>query len=675
MKQELFKKTDKFFKNTRLWVAAVIAAVNIFSIWFIIFYARYYMSLNMQRAIVAAETEAKEVVREGFSDAKIILSFPGFISAIKSADYAELSSLFDSILESSDTFSFVFLSELDGRIIFTSDDAYHKAALWREPYFSYLSSHNKGELFSYGVYFSPVFFEPAYVYAFILPDSARALVFYLDMSKLRERTLGEYNSAFNVDILFTDMLGYSFAGQDYDADSGGFEKYLISKTGDLSSYRDKKGRSWFFSFKWMDDFSSFVITRVKKDDFKAMLWPLIALMWLFSVIMFFAYSLWNNKIYHNIVFPLRRLVRTSTTLGMGNIVLKYEDEVSFIEAAVRKSVIDKAGNIAFPVPLVFIVMDESGRVLKRGGQLASYFINLEEGDYFSSLISEPSVFEKDIFSLKSGQKQVFVSYSVLSEDDRRQVEGVMVTLPESNNLLMLLTVSRDFVSDELNKMYLLETMGNVLGSVSDAFSNILTGIKGNLDMFLRDKSLSSDDKRRFESILFDIARAGRISRQLLAFSNGMSFKPKKVVLSSVFSSAFSSFPEDKKKRVDIVSDPSVEALVDTDLFSHALCNVLDFIFARLSSSRIEIRVFMSGQRPVYGAPEGAYICISIFARSLFISEDEVKWIFRPYEKGDFPIELLGMPVAYQILKRHKGYMLFNSHLDGTSIDIFIPEIQ
>ncbi|MEM5947324.1 hypothetical protein WKV44_02085 [Spirochaetia bacterium 38H-sp] len=673
MKQELFKKTDRFFKRTRLWVASIIIIANILALWLLVFYARYYMALNMQRAIRVAEAEATELVVQGHYEAKMLVSIPGMRDILSSSDNDVISTALESIVSDSGVFSSAVLITKAGISLFSTDERFHKAALWREPYYKHIAVKKTGELFTYGVYFSPVFFEPACVYIYIVPNSDRALVFYLDMTEFRKRALYGYNSAFNVDIFFTDLLGYPFLSEDFDENSAGYEKFLVSRGYGIGSYTDKKGISWFFSFKWLDDISMFVITRVKKVDFLSMLWPLAGSLWFFSVLVFIGYSVWNSRIYLHLVLPLRKLVITSSVIAEKKGDNSYEDEISFIDAAVRKGLIERAGAISFPIPLVFIVMEASGKVLKKGGQLASYFINLEEGDSFPSQVAEPSAFENDVAVLKGGQKQVVVSYSVFSDNGTQPVEGVMVMLPDSNRLLLLLTVSRDFVSDELNKMYLLETMGNVLGSVADSFSNILTGIKGNLDLLIRDKELSSIDNNRVDAILSELARAGKISRQLLAFSNGMSFRPENVVLSSILSSALSSLSDERRKRVDVISDPSIELKLDETLFSHALCNVFDFIFARLSSSRVEVRIFMSGNRPVYGAPEGDYICISIFARSLFISEEEVRWIFKPYEKTGFSVELLGMPVAYQILKRHKGYMLFNSHLDGTSIDMFIPE--
>jgi signal transduction histidine kinase len=177
-----------------------------------------------------------------------------------------------------------------------------------------------------------------------------------------------------------------------------------------------------------------------------------------------------------------------------------------------------------------------------------------------------------------------------------------------------------------------------------------------------------DEDKALNIIIDESDKMSKLVDELLYISKldsgQISLKKEKINLSNIINDLLSSFaPIIKNKNIDILLEVenNVEIIGDENEFSKALGNVLSNAI-RYAKSQIQIKVAKIGNKTQ----------IKIFNDGQNISPEELPHIFERFFTGNKGNTGIGLSMAQDIIKRHKGEINVENKTEGVE---FIIEIQ
>jgi signal transduction histidine kinase/CheY-like chemotaxis protein len=223
----------------------------------------------------------------------------------------------------------------------------------------------------------------------------------------------------------------------------------------------------------------------------------------------------------------------------------------------------------------------------------------------------------------------------------------------------------------------IESLALLAGGIAHDFNNILVGILGNVNLLQMEENLDSEYIDYLKDIEKATLQASKLTKQLLTFSKGGAPLKKFHNVSNILQESISFVMRGSKSKC-ILDEEKNLPLVEVDagqmnqVFNNLLINANQAMDSGgiISISLKIINLLNSLKIPL---PNGHYIQIFIKDHGGGIPLNVQDHIFEPYfttkEKGSG----LGLATAYSIMKRHGGYITFETTVGiGTTFFLYLP---
>ncbi|WP_233236238.1 PAS domain-containing sensor histidine kinase [Bordetella sp. LUAb4] len=267
---------------------------------------------------------------------------------------------------------------------------------------------------------------------------------------------------------------------------------------------------------------------------------------------------------------------------------------------------------------------------------------------------------------------------------------------ESGNFLGYAKITRDVTErreaqleldrsrDALSQAQKMEAIGRLTGGVAHDFNNLLTVIRSSAEL-LRRPDLAPEKRDRFLAAIVDTAaRAGELTRQLLAFARKQPLRPETfdvaqrlkgmehIILTSVGSPI----------RVELDLPAGLDQIrADPSQFETAVLNLV--VNARDAMPRggaLRIAAWNTDKLPAvrnHAGAQGAFVAVSVRDTGSGIPPDVLSRIFEPFftTKGVNQGTGLGLSQAYGFAKQSGGEVDVQTELGvGTTFTLYFPRV-
>ena len=319
------------------------------------------------------------------------------------------------------------------------------------------------------------------------------------------------------------------------------------------------------------------------------------------------------------------------------------------------------------------VTDESGRVM---GVVEVYKV---PGRLFSTIrVGRIAIWT---ISLSGGLVLYLVILPLLTQVYRREIEEKTLRAHAAR-----LAAEVEERTAELVQAQKMQAVGLLAGGIAHDFNNLLTVIAGR-SRLLR-AGLTRGDPRRVdaETIMETAERAGRLTRQLLAFSRKQPYEPVPLYLNSLITDAEHVLrrllPEtvELTLRLDmglghVKADPGQMEQVLLNL----VVNARDAMprGGRLALSTANVDVKASAPTAMSPSP-GRYVMLAVSDTGIGMDAETQARIFEPFFTTKAPGQGtgLGLSTVYGIVERHGGRVTVESTLGvGTNFRVYLPRID
>jgi PAS domain S-box-containing protein len=233
----------------------------------------------------------------------------------------------------------------------------------------------------------------------------------------------------------------------------------------------------------------------------------------------------------------------------------------------------------------------------------------------------------------------------------------------------------------------MEAVGRLAGGIAHDFNNILSAIRGNAELIAEIIGKDHALHPRVEEITVAVARASRLTRQLLVFSRSDRHEVVPLDMNRVVGSILVLLTRllGDGIRVSAELAPGLpNVLADEGNIEQVLMNLA--VNARDSMPKGGSIVLKTGNvaltgEECRGVPEarpGRYVCLTVKDTGEGMDRETVGRIFEPFFTTKAPGKGtgLGLAVVYGIVKRHGGFIAVESEPgSGSTFRIFLPPLQ
>ncbi len=246
--------------------------------------------------------------------------------------------------------------------------------------------------------------------------------------------------------------------------------------------------------------------------------------------------------------------------------------------------------------------------------------------------------------------------------------------------------ARRQLEEQLRQAQKMEAVGRLAGGVAHDFNNLLTAIGGYAQLALGNPELPSTVKGDLEQITRGAARAGDLTRQLLAFSRRQVMQPVPLHLGTSLEEIAPMLRRllGEDVRLVISVDPGLgHVLVDPGQLSQVIMNLA--VNARdampaggtltLEAANVELDAeYAQGHAEVTPGP---YVVLSVTDTGTGMDEATLGRLFEPFfttkEQGQGTG--LGLATVYGIVRQSGGHIWVYSELArGTVFKVYFPRI-
>jgi two-component system, cell cycle sensor histidine kinase and response regulator CckA len=229
----------------------------------------------------------------------------------------------------------------------------------------------------------------------------------------------------------------------------------------------------------------------------------------------------------------------------------------------------------------------------------------------------------------------------------------------------------------------MEAIGRLAGGVAHDFNNLLTVISGYTQMLLDDEAVPADTKTVLQDIADASARAGELTRQLLAFSRRQTIRTQPLAINEHVGKLEKLLRRVIGEHIDLMTDlhPAVgSAQLDPSQFDQVILNlVVNARDAMPDGGRVLLRTRRHEfHRPVQidgvDVPAGVYVRLVVSDTGIGMDAETRAHIFEPF----FTTKAgrgtgMGLATVYGIIKQHGGFIFVESVRGrGTTFDVLLP---
>ena len=297
--------------------------------------------------------------------------------------------------------------------------------------------------------------------------------------------------------------------------------------------------------------------------------------------------------------------------------------------------------------------------------------------------------QRDVFS--EFIKHIFRAHKLSSMSvNLLEENGVLVTVfAQFHNGNINLFFIEDVQSKEIKAQFLHEqrlySLGEIVGSVSHDFNNIITTVLNNCDAILERNSFSPANKDYVDlmRIKHSASRAASLVKQILNISRKQELNDKTMNVSDNVFEFISTIGRSLGNNFDlkiIKRKENVNIFINEVTFEQILINLLlnardampygGVIQVIVDTFKIEKNIFENG----YYVVKGDYLELSITDSGIGISQENIKRIFEPFfttkkDKGTG----FGLSTVNNLVKQKGGFIKVSSKLGvGTTFMIYLP---
>lgn len=252
---------------------------------------------------------------------------------------------------------------------------------------------------------------------------------------------------------------------------------------------------------------------------------------------------------------------------------------------------------------------------------------------------------------------------------------------------MVLERARAAAADRaLREAQKMEALGHVTGSIGHEFNNLLTVLRGSLELIRGPPRKVERVVRLAAKGLLAVERGERLTRQLLMFSRRQALFPEAVDLAHLLAEFKPALEATINRDTDLVlqlaPDPD-RALVDPAQFHSAILNLVvnarEAIFEKKGKITIEAKRVQLEPNGLASAPElkgGSYMLIAVSDNGCGIPADKLPRVFEPFFTTKEPGEGrgLGLSQVQGFARESGGYVEIESKPNqGTTVRLYLPQ--
>ena len=253
-----------------------------------------------------------------------------------------------------------------------------------------------------------------------------------------------------------------------------------------------------------------------------------------------------------------------------------------------------------------------------------------------------------------------------------------------------LVLSRDVTArraleERLRQAQKMEAIGRLAGGVAHDFNNLMTVIRGSVDLLLLDLGASDPARRAIEEIRQVSERAISLTQQLLAFSRRQMLKPKVIDLNVAVLGIERLLSRALGQVVGLeLALDSQPVLIEADIsqieqiLMNLALNARDAMptggTLKLSTSHVE---FETPRQHIHGTiPVGRFVKLAIRDAGTGMDEHTLRHLFEPFftTKPQGQGTGLGLATVYGIVEQSGGHIAVEAHVGaGTTFSVFFPD--
>ncbi|HNR51939.1 MAG TPA: cache domain-containing protein [Deltaproteobacteria bacterium] len=277
---------------------------------------------------------------------------------------------------------------------------------------------------------------------------------------------------------------------------------------------------------------------------------------------------------------------------------------------------------------------------------------------------------------KDGSLRHFIFCGAPTTDSQGQVVGIEGVLKD--------ITERRVLESQLQQVQKLEAVGALAGGVAHDFNNILTAIRGSLDLSLLSAGRNDPLLKNLRQIENAVTKATDLTRKLLFFSRRQPIDTVPVHLNKSVDSILKIVERLIGTNISITLDLASDlqpVMADTGNIEQVIMNlVINARDAMPEGGKIFIRtrnvtIDESYTKAHSYAKTGEFVCLSVSDTGTGMDGETVKHIFEPFftTKDRGKGTGLGLAVVYGIVKQHKGWITVDSRPgDGTEFRVYFP---
>ena len=290
--------------------------------------------------------------------------------------------------------------------------------------------------------------------------------------------------------------------------------------------------------------------------------------------------------------------------------------------------------------------------------------------------------------LKTGAViEVTNQIKLISKNDKEITITVILTpiINSENKIIGAVLVFRDEtekqkMTESLQKIDKLNSLGVFAGGLAHDFNNLLTGIFGYIELEKLEMEGRKERSDNIDRSLEVLNRARDLIKQLLTFSKGGSPSRKITIMAPLLKKSVQFALSGSKIKVKYKIPAN---LWNAEIDSHQIEQVIDNIVlnardAMPSGGVVTVIAeninLQAGKIP--SLKEGAYIKLTFKDTGTGIQEEHLSRIFDPFFTTKKKGHGLGLATAFSIISKHNGYIDAESVLHkGTSFYVILPAVK